>query len=252
MDTRDYRSEITSMRKDRCRAALAASGAMLAQGLCRLGELRVRRAPKQHRLDPGLRLAVGQPLGIRSRLQNRGEACSRRAAELRGRIVGLKRQAQEVEAREGKLFTCSHCAAPCRTNLGGRLSQDEIGILGEAHPAAVAGWLCGTCYARHAAAVNLVCHCYANHHGVVRSRGIPGTRIVESRGVIRTGTEHGSVEAVKEALRQKSARMFANACVEFWWDEHRNTVLAGHSRNGNPYYRTRITYSGTATAVRVD
>ena len=94
----------------------------------------------------------------------------------------------------------------------------------------------------------------------VRGEHIPGYETLKVLGhVSYKGDNCAEPAEVKEILKLYSCQLGGNAFIDFFWKKHeeRNAerVLAGHSENNNPYYRTEYTintwFTGSATAVLV-
>lgn len=227
MDTRDYEAEIASL-----------AGQKRFAGVCRFG-VGVQRAL----LKPVVMVAGHS--AARDRLAIEAGNLDARRGDLAGRIAALRRQHAEVVSREGHLFRCASCQNLCRTGFGGQLTKDELMYLNSA----CGGWLCGACHSRFSRNAEAIAVCYGTFIGIFNQDRVPGSIMKADRGWITTAEEHESIECARQALRLSAARLLANACVSFWWKEHRERVLAGHGPRGNPFYQTQVTYSATARAV---
>lgn len=78
--------------------------------------------------------------------------------------------------------------------------------------------------------------------------------------VTYNGYECSSPAEVETILRKYSAQVGGNGYINFYWEKHKEryaeSVLAGYSRNDNPYYRTEYSttfwFTGYATAVSLE
>ena len=91
-----------------------------------------------------------------------------------------------------------------------------------------------------------------------RSEFIKGYRIVKSLGRIDyKGTACSEPAEVEKSLKLYSVQLGGNGFIKFYWEKHvkqnSRSVLAGYSKNGNPYYKTEYNskkwFTGYATAV---
>jgi len=169
--------------------------------------------------------------------------------EVRGQFDAVSSEGAAVEASEGFLYQCAKCGAPSRSHFGGKPDDQIIHLVGTGDPLAVPDWLCGKCFGavtRRAADITMW---YGSFVGVVTSGLIPGYRITADKGRLCSQAEFQSPDELKEHMRLVAARAGANACINFLKELHEESVLAGHSKNGNPYYRTARSFSATARAV---
>jgi len=101
----------------------------------------------------------------------------------------------------------------------------------------------------------------ANWMGGTKAEFIHGHRTMKSLGRVEyKGTSCENPAEVEEYLKLYSAQLGGNGFIKFFWQKHEKRhakkVLAGYSKNDNPYYRTEYWterwFTGYATAVIVD
>lgn len=161
---------------------------------------------------------------------------------------------------------CERCRVPFleRQARQGKLNEDpEIARwLGPCHAEYRRGWgvICPACWrAIRAACADVQMRLREFAGGTAREQ-LSGHRTVQVLGRIAY-KESGCREPaeVEQRLRLYAVQMGGNAFVRFFWQKNEDhkpeSYLAGHSVNGNPYYRTRTTvsrwYTGSAEAVVV-
>lgn len=84
-----------------------------------------------------------------------------------------------------------------------------------------------------------------------------GHRITKELKLIRSDDGYDDPARVEEALKWHCLQIGGNGLIKFFWDKHirhhEEEYVAGHGKNGNPYYRTRrwttADFSGHAVAV---
>ena len=73
------------------------------------------------------------------------------------------------------------------------------------------------------------------------------------------GKDCSEPSEVEEIIELRAIQLGGNAYVKFYWEKHTKRhseeYLAGHSKRGNPYYKTRYStekwFTGYATSVVV-
>lgn len=94
--------------------------------------------------------------------------------------------------------------------------------------------------------------------GGVKSEYLRGYKTVKSLGrVDYKGKDCSEPDQVENKLKRYSAQLGGNGFVKYYWDKHETRsakkVLAGYSKNDNPYYRTEYStkrwFTGYATAI---
>lgn len=96
-----------------------------------------------------------------------------------------------------------------------------------------------------------------NWAGCTKQDYLRGYRIVKELGLIREDGQHDDPAEVEEALKLHCLQIGGSGLVKFFWDKHirhhEEKYVAGHGKNGNPYYQTRRSttadFSGHAVAV---
>ena len=237
MDTRNYRGEIKQKENHISGLYIKRTALGSAVGLLWIGEKITFRGGRSQ---------------VRANAENRIQAINADIHSVTQEADHLKQIATDVEAREGELAQCVRCNTMFRSKFGGALPGNAVDVMGSNHDLARQGWLCQDCWPMASEVYQNIMAYYGAHVGITQKRFIPGYRIMADGGMVTTEGEFDSVEDVKSALHLLAARRMANACVCFWFDRHEDSVVAGYSRNGNPYYRTVVTFSGRAQAVRVE
>lgn len=232
MNTRDYRSETSTLQRQMYLLIAKRTTGAIAKGVLRIPELVLKR-----------------PLAARQAVASAVSGWDRQFDEVRGQFDTVSAEGAAVEAAEGFLYQCAKCGAPSRSHFGGKPDDQAIHLVGSGDPLAVPDWLCGRCFGAVTRRAEDIAMWYGSFIGVVTSGQIPGYRITVDKGRICSRSEFKSPDELKEHMRLVAARAGANACIHFLRELHEETVLAGHSKNGNPYYRTARSFSATARAV---
>lgn len=101
---------------------------------------------------------------------------------------------------------------------------------------------------------------YAQFSALLRSK-IPGTRndyikgynIVKQLGRIEyDGSRYDDPNSLEEQMKIYSAQLGGNSFIKYFWKKEAEKVLAGYGDKGNPYYKTRQYFTGSAIAVSVE
>ncbi len=171
---------------------------------------------------------------------------------LHAQCDGVRAQGDAVEAAEGFLYECAKCGAPSRSRHGGKPDSEAIHLIGGDDPLAVPDWLCPSCFGSVMQRAEQVAMWYGAFLGLFKLDCIPGHTIIAEKGWICSQAECDSTPELREHMHLVAARTGANACVSYRWEGHEESVLAGHSANGRPFYRTERSYSATARAVVVE
>ncbi len=84
------------------------------------------------------------------------------------------------------------------------------------------------------------------------SRGefIRGFKIVRELGWVTVADCNSSKEA-EEEMQVEAARIGGNGIIKMHWRTRKEDYVAGHGKNGNPYYRSRTVYDGEGVAVSI-
>lgn len=161
---------------------------------------------------------------------------------------------------------CDRCSRPflsaCNAAASFRSDADAQRCLAPYHKD-YGNWslLCFDCYEACRASCQDVQMRLSQWKGSARGEYVRDFRTVEELGRVEyEGAECDEPEKVEERLKLYTAQLGGNAFVKYYWEKHEErdsrSVLAGHSRNGNPYYRTEYSterwFTGHATAVIVE
>jgi hypothetical protein len=102
---------------------------------------------------------------------------------------------------------------------------------------------------------------FKNWIGGTKSEYIKGYRVVKNLGVVKYNANYCSDPSeVEEKLKLFSAQLGGNGLIKFFWNKEieksSKKVLAGYSKNDNPYYKTKYStktyFTGSATAVYLE
>jgi len=235
MNIRDYKSEGAALKQGLCLLVAKRTTGAIAKGVLRIPEL-----------------LLGRTLSARQAVVSAVSEWDRMFDEVRGQFDVVSAEGAAVEASEGFLYQCAKCGAPSRSHFGGKPDDQAIHLVGTGDPLAVPDWLCGKCFGAVTRRAADIAMWYGSFVGVVTSGQIPGYRIMADKGRLCSQAEFQSPDELKEHMRLVAARAGANACINFLKELHEESVLVGHSKNGNPFYRTARSFSATARAVVVE
>ena len=161
---------------------------------------------------------------------------------------------------------CSRCSKPFPfgRNRGGEYARhgDVLKWLAPYHKDFQQwSYMCPECFKACMASINEVRARVSQWRGSTKGEFIHDYKTVKTLGrVDYKGTECDEPEKVEKLLQLYAAQLGGNACVKSFWEKceerHSDRVLAGYSRNDNPYYRTEFRttrwFTGYATAVLVE